>query len=42
MWRMKFRFDGKEKMLSFGSYPDLSLLLRRRPRCYRYLLAVIN
>lgn len=25
LWRMKYRFDGKEKVLSFGSYPDLSL-----------------
>lgn len=24
-WRMKYRFDGKEKKLSFGVYPDLSL-----------------
>jgi integrase len=24
-WRLKYRFDGKEKALSIGSYPDLSL-----------------
>lgn len=32
LWRMKYRFDGKEKLLAFGRYPDLSLadaLLRR-------------
>lgn len=25
LWRLKYRFDGKEKLLSFGAYPDLSL-----------------
>jgi hypothetical protein len=24
-WRFKYRFDGKEKLLAFGVYPDLSL-----------------
>ncbi|WP_417323540.1 Arm DNA-binding domain-containing protein [Enterobacter asburiae] len=24
-WRMKYRFAGKEKKLSFGTYPDISL-----------------
>ena len=24
-WRMKYRFRGKEKLLSFGVYPDVSL-----------------
>lgn len=24
-WRFKFRFDGKEKLLSFGTYPEVSL-----------------
>ena len=24
-WRMKYRFSGKEKLLSFGVYPDVSL-----------------
>jgi integrase len=24
-WRFKYRFDGKEKLLSFGTYPDVSL-----------------
>ena len=24
-WRMKYRFTGKEKLLSFGVYPDVSL-----------------
>jgi Arm DNA-binding domain len=21
LWRMKYRFDGREKLLSFGAYP---------------------
>ena len=25
LWRMKYRFNGKEKLLSFGKYPDVSL-----------------
>lgn len=25
LWRLKYRFDGKEKLLSLGRYPDLSL-----------------
>ena len=25
LWRMKYRFAGKEKRLSFGQWPDVSL-----------------
>ena len=25
LWRLKYRFDGKEKLLSLGVYPDISL-----------------
>ena len=25
LWRMKYRFDGKEKLLSFGAYPDVTI-----------------
>jgi integrase len=25
LWRWKFRFDGKEKLMAFGTYPELSL-----------------
>ena len=25
LWRLKYRFDGKEKLLSLGAYPDVSL-----------------
>ncbi|MEL7202484.1 MAG: Arm DNA-binding domain-containing protein, partial [Pseudomonadota bacterium] len=32
LWRMKYRVDGKEKLLSFGPYPDLSLQNARRAR----------
>ena len=31
-WRFKFRVDGKEKQLSLGVYPDVSLKLARE-RC---------
>ena len=26
LWRLKYRFGGKEKTLSFGAYPEVSLL----------------
>jgi integrase len=32
LWRMKYRFDGKEKLISFGSYPDVSLVKAREKR----------
>lgn len=32
LWRMKYRIDGREKMLSFGRYPDLSLAEARLRR----------
>ncbi len=25
LWRFKYRFDGKEKLLAFGTYPEISL-----------------
>ena len=31
-WRMKYRFAGKEKKLSFGAYPDVSLADARAKR----------
>jgi integrase len=31
-WRFKYRFDGKEKSLSFGTYPDVPLALARARR----------
>ncbi len=32
LWRLKYRFGGKEKLLSFGSYPATSLAGARRRR----------
>lgn len=32
LWRFKYRFDGKEKLLSFGTYPALSLADARQRR----------
>jgi integrase len=32
LWRMKYRFGGKEKLLSFGAYPALSLAAARDKR----------
>jgi integrase len=29
LWRWKYRFEGREKLMSFGSYPDVSLSLAR-------------
>lgn len=31
-WRFKYRFDGKEKLLAFGTYPDISLSEARNRR----------
>ncbi|BFI64468.1 hypothetical protein okayama3_00530 [Yersinia pseudotuberculosis] len=31
-WRLKYRFVGKEKMLSIGVYPDVSLADARQKR----------
>ena len=28
-WRFKYRFDGKQKQLSLGTYPDVSLAKAR-------------
>ena len=32
LWRLKYRFAGKEKLLSFGSYPEVSLKEARQKR----------
>lgn len=40
LWRFKYRFDGKEKVLALGAYPDLSLTeARTRREQARNLLA---
>ena len=38
-WRLKYRFAGKEKRLSLGVYPDVSLKSRERRDEARRLLA---
>ena len=30
LWRFKYRFEGKEKLLALGKYPDVSLQEARR------------
>ena len=32
LWNFKYRFDGKEKKLAFGAYPDISLAEARQKR----------
>lgn len=32
LWRLKYRIDGKEKLLTFGAYPDVSLASARNER----------
>lgn len=32
LWRMKYRFDGEEKLLSFGRYPEVTLAQARLRR----------
>ncbi|MEC8484668.1 MAG: Arm DNA-binding domain-containing protein, partial [Pseudomonadota bacterium] len=32
LWRMKYRFEGREKRLSIGIYPDVSLKTARLKR----------
>lgn len=32
LWRLKYRFGGKEKLQSFGAYPDVSLAQAREKR----------
>jgi integrase len=40
LWRFKYRFGGKEKLISFGTYPEISLAdARKRREDARKLLA---
>ena len=32
LWRLKYRFQGKEKLLAIGAYPDISLKDARKRR----------
>ena len=38
LWRLKYRFDGKEKLLSFGKYPIVTLATAREKRNQAKLL----
>ena len=38
LWRLKYRFDGKEKLLSFGKYPVITLAIAREKRTEAKLL----
>jgi integrase len=41
LWRMKYRFAGKEKLLSFGAYPAVSLsVARERQRQAKQILSL--
>lgn len=41
LWRLKYRFDGKEKRLALGTYPEISLsIARERREDARKLLAL--
>jgi len=41
LWRMKYRFEGKEKLLSFGAYPEIGLTAARELRLKaRHALAI--
>lgn len=44
LWRFRYRFDGKEKLLALGSYPEISLLdaRQRRDEARRQLANGIN
>lgn len=32
LWRFKYRYDGKQKLLAFGAYPEISLFEARHKR----------
>lgn len=41
LWRWKYRFEGREKLMTFGGYPDVSLSqARERHAAARKLLAI--
>ena len=39
LWRLKYRFQAKEKLLTLGAYPDISLKDARKKRDAKELLA---
>lgn len=42
LWRFKYRFDSKEKLLALGSYPDTSLFKAREKRDEARRLMVVG
>lgn len=42
LWRLKYRLEGKEKVLAIGTYPDISLAQARRKRDEAKLLIAEN
>ena len=42
LWRMKYRVDGREKLISFGQYPDVPLKSARERRDDCSQLALIR
>ncbi len=39
-WRLRYRFEGKQKMLSLGTYPEVPLAeARKRTAEYRSMIA---
>lgn len=42
LWRLKYRIEGKEKVLAIGTYPDISLAQARRKRDEAKLLIAEN
>lgn len=38
LWRMKYRFRGKEKLLSFGAYPDIGVAAAREKRLFAKMI----
>ena len=42
LWRFKYRFAGKEKLLAFGTYPEISLDQARQKREEARKLVAIN
>ena len=33
LWRLAYGYDGKQKLLALGKYPDVSLTAARNARC---------
>ncbi|MDR3221936.1 MAG: Arm DNA-binding domain-containing protein, partial [Candidatus Accumulibacter sp.] len=42
LWRLKYRFEGKEKRLALGKYPDVSLKEARKQRAHARKLLTLG